>query len=63
MSNRGLRQRPTQVCGTNIKHDAATVLVGSVCADVAVPEHSDSSTDDHAKQDQRDHNQPRPGRS
>jgi hypothetical protein len=62
-SKPALRQRPTQVCDTNIQGGSATVLVGGVRADVAVPEHSDDSTDDQAKQNQRDQSQPGLGRS
>ena len=58
----GLRQRPTQACGTNVR-DSVTVLVGGVRADLAVLGHSDDSTDDHPTQEQRDYYQPSPGRS
>jgi hypothetical protein len=62
-SSGGLRQRPTQACGTNIRINFATVLAGCMCADVALPERCDGSTDDHPKQKQRDYYQPSPGRS
>ena len=58
----GLRQRPTQACGTNVR-DSVTVLVGGVRADLAVVGHSDDSTDDHPTQKQHDYYQPSPGRS
>jgi hypothetical protein len=66
-----LRQRPSQVCDTNIQGDSATVLRGGVRADLTVFGHSDdsatflsrsdTSNDDRAKQKQRDQNQPTQG--
>jgi hypothetical protein len=63
-----LRQRPSQVCDTNIHGDSATVLRGGVRAVITVFGHSDdsgsflrrscTSADDRAKQKQREHNQP-----
>ena len=68
-----LRQRPSQVCDTNIQGDSAFVLRGGVRADLTVFGHSDdsatflsrsdTSNDDRAKQKQRDQNQPTQGRS
>jgi hypothetical protein len=58
-----LWQRPSQVCDTNIEVYSAAVLARGVRANVAVSEHSDDSTDDHAKQKQHDQHQPGPDRS
>jgi hypothetical protein len=56
-----LRQRPSQVCDTNIQGDAATVL-GGVPAGLTVFGHSDSSNDDKAKRKYHARNQPNQGR-
>jgi hypothetical protein len=58
-----LRQRPSQVCDTNIQGDAATVLGRGVPAGLTVLGHSDYSNDDSAKRKHRDHNQPNQDRS
>src|ERR1700682_6430813 len=44
-----LRQRPSQVCDTNIRGDAAAVLGGRVRADLAGFGHGDYLNDDSAK--------------
>ena len=58
-----LRQRPSQVCDTNIQGDAATVLGSGVPAGLTVFGHSDYSNDDCAQRKHHDHNQPKRKRS
>jgi hypothetical protein len=63
-----LRQRPSQVCDTNIQGDSATALRSGMRAVTTVFGHSDdlniflsrscTLTDNCAKQKQREHNQP-----
>ena len=57
-----LRQRPSQVCDTNIQSDAVTVLGSGVPAGLTVFGHSDSSNDDKAKRKYHDRDQPNQGR-
>jgi hypothetical protein len=58
-----LRQRPSQVCDTNIQGDAATIPGSGVPAGVTVFGDSDYSNDDSAKRKHREHSQPNQGRS
>jgi hypothetical protein len=57
-----LRQRPSQVCDTNIQSDAVTVLGSGVPAGLTVFGHSESANDDKAKRKYHDRNQPNQGR-
>ena len=62
-----LRQRPSQVCDTNIRGNSATVLGGGARPNLIMfghsddsatfPSRSDTSNDDQSQQKQRDHNQ------
>lgn len=56
------RQRPPQVCDTNIRGDSVTVLRSGARADFTVFGHSHDSNDDRADRKQRDHDQPNSGR-
>ena len=56
-----LRQRPSQVCDTKIRADRDNSATFSSRSDTSSLSRYDTSTDDHAKQKQRDHGQPTKG--
>ena len=56
-----LRQRPPQVCDTNIQSGSGAILAGSVSADLTVFGHDGHTDDDRSEYKQREHDQPRPG--